>query len=126
MSGVKHKLLVVEDNRETQILIKVALRNDFNIQIVTSADDAISFLSKDHFDLVLLDLNLNGQGDGKMILKNIREQMQNSKLPVIVTTAYDLNNDDKKFFEQNANGFVQKPFNKKDLLNSIKPILVTK
>ena len=112
MSGVKHKLLVVEDNRETQILIKVALRNDFNIQIVTSADDAISFLSKDHFDLVLLDLNLNGQGDGKIILKNIREQMQNSKLPVIVTTAYDLNNDDKKFFEQNANGFVQKPFNK--------------
>ncbi|MCW8804019.1 MAG: response regulator [Ignavibacteriaceae bacterium] len=124
MAGVQHKLLVVEDNRETQLLIKVALRNDFNIQIVTSANDAISLLSKNHFDLVLLDLNLNGQGDGKSILKNIREQMQNSKLPVIVTTAYDLNNDDKEFFEQNANGFVQKPFNKKDLLNSIKPILV--
>ena len=124
MAEVQHKLLVVEDNRETQLLIKVALRNDFNIQIVTGAEDAISLLSKNHFDLVLLDLNLNGQGDGKSILKNIREQMQNSKLPVIVTTAYDLNNDDKEFFEQNANGFVQKPFNKKDLLNSIKPILV--
>jgi DNA-binding response OmpR family regulator len=126
MAGVQHKLLVVEDNRETQLLIKVALRNDFNIQIVASANDAISLISKNHFDLVLLDLNLNGQGDGKSILKNIREQMQNSKLPVIVTTAYDLNNDDKEFFEQNANGFIQKPFNKKDLLNSIKPILVTK
>lgn len=124
MAGVQYKLLVVEDNRETQLLIKVALRNDFNVQIVTSADDAISLLSKNHFDLVLLDLNLNGQGDGKSILKNIREQLQNSKLPVIVTTAYDLNNDDKEFFEQNANGFVQKPFNKKDLLNSIKHILV--
>lgn len=126
MAGVQHKLLVVEDNRETQLLIKVALRNDFNIQIVTSANDAILLISKNHFDLVLLDLNLNGQGDGKSILKNIRNQMQNSKLPVIVTTAYDLNNDDKEFFEQNANGFIQKPFNKKDLLNSIKPILVTK
>jgi len=126
MAGVQHKLLVVEDNRETQLLIKVALRNDFNIQIVASANDAISLISKNHFDLVLLDLNLNGQGDGKSILKNIREQMQNSKLPVIVTTAYDLNNDDKEFFEQNANGFIQKPFNKKDLLNSIKPILATK
>jgi len=126
MAGVQHKLLVVEDNRETQILIKVALRNDFNIQIVASANDAISLLSKNHFDLVLLDLNLNGQGDGKSILKNIREHMQDSKLPVIVTTAYDLNIDDKKFFDQNANGFVQKPFNKKDLLNSIQHILVKK
>jgi DNA-binding response OmpR family regulator len=126
MAGVQHKLLVVEDNRETQLLIKVALRNDFNIQIVTSANDAISLLSKNHFDVVLLDLNLNGKGDGKSILKNIREQMQNSKLPVIVTTAYDLNSDDKEFFKQNANGFIQKPFNKKDLLNSIKPVLATK
>jgi len=124
MSGVQRKLLVVEDNRETQLLIKVALRNDFNIQIVNSASDAISLLSKNHFDLVLLDLNLNGQGDGKSILKNIREQMQNSKLPVIVTTAYDLNIDDKNFFDQNANGFVQKPFDKKDLLNSIQHILL--
>jgi CheY-like chemotaxis protein len=126
MAGVQHNLLVVEDNRETQLLIKVALRNDFNIQIVACANDAISLISKNNFDLVLLDLNLNGQGDGKSILKNIREQMRNAKLPVIVTTAYDLNNDDKEFFDKNANGFVQKPFDKKDLLNSIQHILLNK
>ena len=124
MSGVKRKLLVVEDNRETQLLIKIALRNDFDIQIVENANTAMSVLSKNQFDLVFLDVHLNGQGDGKSILTDIREKMQNSKLLVIITTAYDLNIDDKKFFDENANGFVQKPFNKNELLNSIKQILV--
>jgi CheY-like chemotaxis protein len=72
----------------------------------------------------LLDLNLNGQGNGKSILKNIREEMHNTELPVIITTAYDLSLEDKKYFEEHANGFVQKPFDKKILLNSIKQILI--
>jgi len=124
MKGKQTKLLVVEDNKETQLLIKVALRNDFDVQIVDSANDAMLLLSENNFELVLLDLNLNGHGDGKSILKNIREQMNNSQLPVIITTAYDLSIDDKKYYEENANGFVQKPFDKKILLSSIKQILV--
>jgi DNA-binding response OmpR family regulator len=122
--GKQSKLLVVEDNRETQLLIKVSLRKEFDIHIADCANDAMLQLSKNHFDLVLLDVNLNGQGDGKSILLNIREKMQNSKLPVIVTTAYDLNFEDKKFFDENANGFVQKPFVKNELLTSIRQVLM--
>jgi CheY-like chemotaxis protein len=124
MKGKLKKVLVVEDNLETQLLIKVALRNEYEIQIVNGADEAILMLSKNQFELVLLDLNLNGQGNGKSILKNIREEMHNTELPVIITTAYDLSLEDKKYFEEYANGFVQKPFDKKILLNSIKQILV--
>ena len=121
--GKQSKLLVVEDNRETQLLIKIALRKEFDIHIADCANDAMLQLANNHFDLVLLDVNLNGQGDGKSILLNIRGKMQNSKLPVIITTAYDLNMDDKKFFDENANGFVQKPFVKNELLTSIRQIL---
>jgi DNA-binding response OmpR family regulator len=124
MSGGQRKILVVEDNRETQLLIKVALRDDFDVRITDSADNAMLLLSENNFELVLLDLNLNGQGNGKSILKNIREEMHNSELTVVITTAYDLSSEDKKYFEVNANGFVQKPFNKKILLNSIKQALV--
>jgi CheY-like chemotaxis protein len=124
MKGKLKKVLVVEDNLETQLLIKVALRNEYEIQIVNGAEEAILMLSKNQFELVLLDLNLNGQGNGKGILKNIREIMHNTELPVIITTAYDLSPEDKKYFEENADGFVQKPFDKKILLNSIKQILV--
>jgi len=124
MKGKQTKLLVIEDNRETQLLIKVALRDDFDVRITDSADNAMLLLSENNFELVLLDLNLNGHGNGKSILKNIREEMHNSELTVVITTAYDLSSEDKKYFEENANGFVQKPFDKKILLNSIKQALV--
>ena len=124
--GKRHKLLVVEDNRESQLIIKVALRNDYDIQVAGSEESATSLLKNEKFDLVLLDLNLNGQGDGVSILKNIRKENSTNKLPVILTTAYDLNPNDKKFFDENANGFVQKPFIKKNLLESINQILIKK
>jgi CheY-like chemotaxis protein len=59
MMGARSKLLVVEDNRETQLIIKVALRNNYDLQAVTNVNDAISSLSKNEIDLVLLDLNLS-------------------------------------------------------------------
>lgn len=124
--GKRYKLLVVEDNRESQLIIKVALRNYYDVQVASSEESAASLLKTEKFDLVLLDLNLNGQGDGVSILKNIRGECSTCKLPVIVTTAYDLNPDDKKFFDENANGFVQKPLVKKNLLDSINQILTSK
>ena len=123
MMGARSKLLVVEDNRETQLIIKVALRNNYDLQAVTNVNDAISSLSKNEIDLVLLDLNLSGKEDGRIILSEIRDKMKNDKLPVIIVTAYDLTPDDEKFFREKANGLITKPFDKKDLLGIINKIL---
>ncbi|MCW8809937.1 MAG: response regulator [Ignavibacteriaceae bacterium] len=123
MMGARSKLLVVEDNRETQLIIKVALRNNYDLQAVTNVNDAISSLSKNEIDLVLLDLNLSGKEDGRIILSEIRDKMKNDKLPVIIVTAYDLTPDDEKFFREKANGLITKPFDKKDLLGIINKVL---
>ncbi|MCW8961826.1 MAG: response regulator [Ignavibacteriaceae bacterium] len=124
MAGVRSKLLVVEDNRETQLIIKVTLRDKYDLQVVGNATDAISLLLKNNFDLVLLDLNLDGQDDGKNILTEIREEMRNFDLPVIIATAYDLKPEDEEFYNQNANGFIPKPFDKKTLLESVNKVLL--
>lgn len=123
MTGERSKLLVVEDNRETQLIIKVALRDGFDLKVVNNAGDAISLLLNNNFDLVLLDLNLDGKDDGKTILREIREEMKNLKLPVIIATAYDLKPEDEKFYLENANGFIPKPFDKITLINSVNKIL---
>jgi CheY-like chemotaxis protein len=49
--------------------------------------------------------------------------LDNKNLPVIVTTAYDLSDEDKTFIEKNSNGFIAKPFDKKIILNTIKETL---
>jgi len=93
------------------------------LQVVSNASDAISLLMNNNFDLVLLDLNLDGKDDGKTILREIREEMKNLKLPVIIATAYDLKPEDEKFYHENANGFIPKPFDKITLINSVNKML---
>jgi CheY-like chemotaxis protein len=123
MSGVQRKLLVVEDNRETQLIIKALLRNKYYTQVVDNVTDAISHLSKTDFDLVLLDLNLNGDGNGKTLLMKIRKDEKSHLIPVIIITAYDLKPEDEKYFSENANGYIPKPFNKKVLLQTVEKLL---
>jgi len=123
MTGVRSKLLVVEDNRETQLIIKVALRDSYDLQVVSNASDAISIILNNNFDLVLLDLNLDGKDEGKTILGKIREDMKNIELPVIIATAYDLKPEDEEFYNENANGFISKPFDKKELLGIVNKVL---
>jgi len=72
MSGEQKKILVVEDNLETQLLIKVALRNKYKLELTNNANDAIRKINEGSFDLVLLDINLNDEMDGKDILSHIR------------------------------------------------------
>jgi CheY-like chemotaxis protein len=123
MSGGQRKILVVEDNRETQLIIKALFRNKYETQVVDNVIDAISHLSIANFDLVLLDLNLNGDVNGKTLLLKIRKAEKSHLIPVIIITAYDLNPEDEKFFSKNANGFIPKPFNKKVLLQTVEKLL---
>ena len=124
MEGERYKLLIVEDNQQTQLIIKVALRNEYDLQAVTNVSDAITLLSNDNFDLVLLDLNLQGKEDGKKILIEIRERFKNHNLPVIIISAYDLKPEDEDFYSENANGFISKPFDKITLLQTVNKILL--
>ena len=123
MSGEKHKLLVVEDNRETQLIIKALFRNKYYTQFVDNVTDAVSQLAQSDFDLILLDLNLNGDGNGKTLLMKIRKEEKSHLIPVIIITAYDLKHEDEKFLIENANGYIPKPFNKKVLLQTIEKLL---
>lgn len=118
-----HKLLLVEDNHETQLIIKAMFRDIYNVQGVDNSDDAISLLSKEHFDVLLLDINLNGKGSGKDLLAQIREKEKTKNLPVVVVTAYDLSTEDEEFFSKNSSGVVSKPIDKKTLTAKVESIL---
>lgn len=123
MSGHKPRILVVEDNRETQLILKAVFRNSYIVKFAESEDDASDIFSKECFDLLLLDFNLKGSGNGKSFLKKVREEFNNTAIPVLITSAYDLKPDDEKYFSANADGFLPKPLNKKNLLQTVERIL---
>ena len=125
MSGENHSLLVVEDNHETQLILKAIFRNKYKTSFAESVSDAIDQISSKHFDLILLDLNLNSGGNGRTLLLHLKEDELTKNIPVIINTAYDIKPEEEEFFQKNANGFLAKPINKKILLQTIDGLLNT-
>lgn len=122
MENSKKKILVVEDNTETQLIIKVNIRDFYDVEITDNAQSAIDLLAKEHFDCVVLDINLNGELDGKVVLDKIRSE-SGQEIPVIVTTAYDLPEGEKEIIKRASNDYIEKPIEKERLLESLKKCL---
>jgi len=119
VTSKKNKILVVEDNTETQLIIKVNLRDIYDVEITDNIDDAISLIKNNNFDLVLLDINLGNGKDGRDVLNRIKEEPDYSNLPVIIITAYDIDEDEKDLLMKLSCDYLEKPLDKKVLLNSI-------
>jgi CheY-like chemotaxis protein len=119
MINEKKKILVVEDNSETQLIIKVNLREHYDIEIRDNAVEATSLLSNNSFDLVLLDINLRGEFDGREVLKKLKENNELSKIPVIIITAYDLPEEERNYLEKVCCDYIEKPLEKEKLLKSV-------
>jgi DNA-binding response OmpR family regulator len=110
---------VVEDNTETQLIIKVNLRDMYDVELCDNADDAISLIKKNNFDLVLLDINLGNSNDGRYVLDMMKKEVTYSNLPVIIITAYDIKKEEKDLLMNLSCDFLEKPLDKKVLLDSI-------
>jgi DNA-binding response OmpR family regulator/uncharacterized protein (DUF2225 family) len=82
------KILIVDDVKAVHLLYRQALK-DKNYEILDAerGSEALSLISKNSIDLLVLDLNLPDM-DGTDILEKLREQ--NRDIPVIILTAYGL------------------------------------
>ncbi len=119
----KNRILVVEDNSETQLIIKVNLKEFFDLDIRDNAVASISLLRNNKFDLVLLDINLRGEFDGKYVLNEILADDSLSDIPVIIITAYDLPDEEREYLERVCCDYIEKPLGKDKLLKSIQKCL---
>ncbi len=109
----------VEDDHEISNLIRIALeKSDFEVRCF---DDGESFLKTFEIkkpNLILLDLMLPGiQGDE--ILKIIRKDIGNDKIPIVILSAKSLLEDRITGLNNGADDYIVKPFNIKELISRI-------
>ncbi len=116
------QILLVEDN---PLNIEVVEKYLSKIGIITPVRDgeaAIKAVQNSNFDLLLVDISLGHGMDGIEVLKQIRLMENYSNIPAIALTAYVSETNKKRFKAAGFNGFLGKPFEKKDLLNYISKI----
>ncbi len=81
----KGRILLVEDQKYFVELTREVLGESFVTRIVSNLAEAGSFLDKESFDLVILDLSLDDGEDGTKMLRAAKQR----GIPVLIFTARD-------------------------------------
>jgi DNA-binding response OmpR family regulator len=116
------KLLVVEDDPPLQAaLLRLLAQWGYATEQVSTAAEALGWLERELFDLVLLDLGLPDR-DGLSLCRQLRSLSRHQPL-VLMLTARDSRTDKVRGFEQGADDYVVKPFDPELLQARLRALL---
>lgn len=115
------KILLVEDDTTIGLLLLDFFSNrPYTIIWKRDGLSALDSLSKQSFDLCLLDINMAGM-DGFSLAKQIKKK--HDLLPFLFITARSMKEDKLKAYELGAEDYIHKPFDPDELLCKIEVIL---
>jgi two-component system alkaline phosphatase synthesis response regulator PhoP len=113
----------VEDEASIRELITLALSTaDFKVKGFEDATSFYTEMNNELPDLILLDLMLP-KIDGMTILKELKDNPEYKRIPVIILTAKSLELDKVKGLESGADDFITKPFGVLELMARVKAVL---
>ncbi|MCD8117843.1 MAG: response regulator transcription factor [Oscillospiraceae bacterium] len=115
------KALIVEDDAAVRnTLDKVLTSSGIQSVAVASGQEAINQIAADTFDVVLLDINLDGM-DGFEVIRLLREK--GNHIPVMVVSGRTEDVDMLYSLEIGADDYITKPFNPVTLAAKVKALI---
>lgn len=113
----KISILIIEDERNIQTLISLAL-NSQNYKLITAINgkEGLSLITSQCPDLILLDLGLPDM-DGETIIQKVRTW---SSVPIIVISARTNEAEKVLALDSGADDYITKPFGTSELLARIR------
>ncbi|QOG12732.1 response regulator transcription factor [Arcobacter sp. FWKO B] len=109
----KNKILVLEDDVDTALLLKDYLQEcDFDVDIFDTVTSALSNIKYSKYSIVLLDLNIP-DFNGFEVLKFLNKNKIH--IPVIVVSAYSDRNTKLQAFKLGASDYMVKPIDTEEL-----------
>ncbi len=125
------EILLVEDNAGDARLAREALRDAKvrnNLTWLSDGEEALAFLRRKgkysnapRPDLILLDLNLPRK-DGREVLSEIKADDHFKRIPVVILTTSQAEEDILKAYHLNANCYIPKPVDLERFLTVVKTI----
>ncbi|NLR58014.1 response regulator [Chitinophaga polysaccharea] len=112
------RILVAEDNKLNQNLLRHLLTGwHLQYKIVTNGKEVLQALDKQHFDLVLMDIQMP-EMDGYSAVQAIRNELH-STIPVIAMTAHAMTGEREKCLQMGMNEYISKPIIEEELYKLI-------
>jgi len=118
-----HKVLVIEDHKDTRELLKYNLSSaGFDVAAAEDGQSGLHLAEAFKPEIVLLDLMMPGM-DGLEVCRQLKGTAELARIPVIMLTAKGEEVDKIVGLELGADDYVVKPFSPRELVLRIKAVL---
>ena len=117
------KMLIVENDLLSQNLLQRIFKSDFEINICDSGEDYYEIFSKTKFDIILMDVSLNGLMNGLELIKDIKETKIFKDTPILCLTAHAQTRTRKEALDAGADLFITKPVQNYALKEAVESLL---
>jgi len=117
---IQGKILVVDDDPQIRRVLRTTLvMQGYEVADARSGEDALEKFREGKYDLILLDMNLEGM-DG---IETCREIRSTSDVAIVMLTVRDTERDKVSALDAGADDYVTKPFSTPELLARVRAAL---
>ncbi|WP_043526439.1 response regulator transcription factor [Litchfieldella xinjiangensis] len=117
------RVLVVDDEPNIVLSLEFLMQQaGFEVATAFDGEEALSRISEQPPDLVLLEISLPGIS-GFDVLERLREIPAHARLPIIMLTAHGRDVEREKGLALGADDYVTKPFSTQALLDKVRALL---
>lgn len=115
------KILLAEDDKQMQKILKIYLENEgYEVRVASDGEEGLGFVTEEEFDLVILDWMMPKM-DGVTLCREIRQM--NLPVKIIMLTAKNSSTDELRGLIAGADDYISKPFDISVLLVRIKKMI---
>lgn len=122
LSDKKPLILIVEDNPDMRRFIHYILSDDYNIIEAENGEEGFEVAKKYLPDVVVSDV-LMPKVDGFDLCQLLKTNVSTNHIPVILLTAYAMDEQKQVGFESGADAYIAKPFNIKLLRTRVRKLI---
>lgn len=107
--GDKETVLVIDDNQDVRDYVKVLLQEQYTIIEASNGQEGLLQAMKYVPDAIICDVMMPVM-DGMECCRKLKSEVQTSHIPVMMLTAYTLDEQKVKGYECGADSYILKPF----------------
>jgi signal transduction histidine kinase/CheY-like chemotaxis protein/AraC-like DNA-binding protein len=121
----KPSILMVDDHPEIRYHIRQILEDDYHLIEAAHGIEALELLKTNDVEVIISDLMMPWM-DGFEFIESLKKDDQLKKIPVLVVSARITDSDQERVLTKGVNDYLQKPFQKKELVLRINNLLKQK
>jgi DNA-binding response OmpR family regulator len=126
-SGARHRVLIVDDEESTRLLIARALSQELGLEamLAGTCEQALRLAGNYAFDAILLDVLMPGIG-GLGVLTELRSSSPNAATPVIMVSVVSDSVTVDRCLAAGANAYHVKPVRRAELVETVRAQLAAR